>query len=64
MRLLHDRRRFLVPVKLRPGEIIVFDNLRVLHGRSEFELRYDEKRHLELIYCDRDLVYANARLLA
>ena len=64
MRLLHDHERFLVRVKLQPGEIVVFDNLRVMHGRPEFELKNDEKRHIELIYCDTDSVYANARSLA
>ncbi len=47
---------------LLPGEAIVFDNQRVLHGRSGFD-GDPGRRHLRLCTVDRDQVHSNLRLL-
>ncbi len=48
--------------RLEPGEALVFDNQRVLHGRTAFE--GDEgRRHLRLCTVDRDQVHSRLRLL-
>lgn len=39
---------------LQPGELVAFDNRRVLHGRSGFELT--ERRHLQGCYIDMDAI--------
>jgi gamma-butyrobetaine dioxygenase len=47
---------------LRPGEMIAFDNLRVLHGREAFDPGTGH-RHLQGTYLDRDLVRSRQRVL-
>ena len=47
---------------LRPGEAIVFDNQRVLHGRTGFD-GDPGRRHLRLCTVDRDQVHSSLRLL-
>lgn len=44
---------------LEPGELLVIDNLRAVHGRSSFTPYYDgNDRHLYRIFVTRDLVKA------
>jgi gamma-butyrobetaine dioxygenase len=50
-------------VKLRPGEMAVFDNRRVLHGRDRF-LPNTGFRHLHGFYVDRVELDSRIRLLA
>lgn len=50
----------VVPVKLGPGDLIAFDNHRVLHGRSEYPA--DEPRHLQGCYIDIDAIRSAARI--
>lgn len=47
---------------LAPGEALVFDNQRVLHGRTGFTADAG-RRHLRLCTVDRELVHSTLRLL-
>jgi alpha-ketoglutarate-dependent taurine dioxygenase len=59
--LLRDP-RFQLQLGLRDGELAVFDNQRILHGRTAFSsARYP--RHLRGCYLTRDSVYSEAALL-
>jgi gamma-butyrobetaine dioxygenase len=49
--------------RLAPGEAIVYDNQRVLHGRSGFDGPQTRRRHLRLCTVDRDQVHSNLRRL-
>ena len=53
--LLHSD-HFAVRVQLYPGALIIFDNRRVLHSRSEIE-NTDGERWLQGCYLNRDGVY-------
>ncbi|MGM0857641.1 MAG: TauD/TfdA family dioxygenase [Pseudomonadota bacterium] len=48
---------------LRPGEMVAFDNRRVLHGRREFDPN-SGARHLQGTYLDRDMLASRLRVLA
>lgn len=56
--LLHDP-KYTVELKLRPGDVLTFDNIRLVHGRSG----YDGERLLEGGYLDWDLVRSKIRVL-
>jgi len=43
-----------INIKLHPGELIMFDNRRVLHGRNAY--RINEGRHLQGCYIDIDAI--------
>jgi gamma-butyrobetaine dioxygenase len=59
--LLRDP-RFQLQLRLHDGDLAVFDNQRVLHGRTAFSsARYP--RHLRGCYLTRDSVYSEAALL-
>jgi gamma-butyrobetaine dioxygenase len=59
--LLRDP-RFHLQCRLRDGDLVVFDNQRILHGRTAFSsARYP--RHLRGCYLTRDSVYCEAALL-
>lgn len=60
--LLRDS-RFELRFKLEAGDLIVFDNERVLHGRTAFNPE-DGPRHLQGCYVDRDGVASRLRVLA
>lgn len=47
---------------LRSGELVVFDNQRILHGRNRFSSA-EHSRHLRGCYLTRDSVYGTAALL-
>jgi [2-(trimethylamino)ethyl]phosphonate dioxygenase len=54
--------QFHLQVRLRDGDLVVFDNQRTLHGRTAFSsARYP--RHLRGCYLTRDSVYSEAALL-
>lgn len=59
--LLRDP-HYTVRFTLRPGEMIAFDNLRVLHGREAFDPNTGF-RQLQGAYLDRDLVRSRLRVL-
>jgi alpha-ketoglutarate-dependent taurine dioxygenase len=58
--LLHDR-RFHLRFKLRDGDLAIFDNQRILHGRTAFSSAR-HARHLRGCYLSRDSVYSAAAL--
>lgn len=60
-RLLRDP-RFRIRLKLDAGEMVAFDNARVLHGREPFDPTTG-RRHLQGGYLDRDLVFSRLRLI-
>lgn len=43
-----------IHVGLRPGELVIFDNHRLLHGRTAFTLQPGERRHLMGCYLEMD----------
>ena len=45
------------------GDVITFDNRRVLHGRSSFVLTTSEDRHLEGAYLDWDEARSRMRVI-
>jgi gamma-butyrobetaine dioxygenase len=60
--LLRDPRH-MIAFRLEPGQMLAFDNLRVLHGREEF-FPNTGRRHLQGCYVDRDLVESRLRVVA
>ena len=48
--------------RLSPGELLVFDNRRVLHGRAAFDPSTG-RRHLQGCYVDRDQLLSRIRVL-
>jgi gamma-butyrobetaine dioxygenase len=59
--LLRDP-RFQLHYHMAAGEMVVFDNQRILHGRTAFTSARQE-RHLRGCYLTRDSVYSKAALL-
>ena len=59
--LLHDN-RFTVKFKLKAGDIFSFNNLRILHGRTEFDPNSGH-RHLQGYYIDRDEILGRFNFL-
>lgn len=60
-RLLRDA-RYQLKTQLRDGELVVFDNQRILHGRTAFASAR-HARHLRGCYLTRDSVYSEHALL-
>jgi|HubBroStandDraft_5_1064220.scaffolds.fasta_scaffold46386_2 gamma-butyrobetaine dioxygenase len=54
--------RFHLQLRLRDGDLVVFDNQRTLHGRTAFSSAR-HPRHLRGCYLTRDSVYSEAALL-
>ncbi len=54
--------RYQLKFKLAAGEIVVFDNQRILHGRTAFSAAR-HPRHLRGCYLTRDSVYSTAAVL-
>jgi len=48
---------------LKPGQMVAFDNRRVLHGRREFDPN-SGAHHLQGTYLDRDMLASRLRVLA
>lgn len=55
--------RFQMRHPFRPGDIVIFDNRRVLHGRDAFEPRAGARRRLIGTYMDTDEFYSRLRVL-
>jgi len=53
--------RFQIRYPFRPGDLVGFDNRRVLHGRDAFES--SGSRHLRGCYADHDDLYSKLRVL-
>jgi gamma-butyrobetaine dioxygenase len=54
--------RFEIRVRLQPGDVMCFDNYRILHGRTEFDPN-SGYRHLQGCYIDRDDFLSRIRTL-
>lgn len=54
--------RFQFFYRLEPGDLLVFDNRRVLHARNAFDLQKGD-RHLQGCYVDRDELLSRIRIL-
>lgn len=57
---LADSDRFKLATPFRPGDLVAFDNRRILHGRDAFES--GGHRHLRGMYIDHDDVRSTARV--
>lgn len=49
--------------KTCPGDVLVFDNLRMLHGRSGYDDTDRNVRHIVGAFLDWDIVYSRWRVL-
>ncbi|XP_071953600.1 gamma-butyrobetaine dioxygenase-like [Antedon mediterranea] len=54
-------RNNLISLKLQPGEAIIVNNTRVLHGRTAFEAGGPIQRHLQGLFLDWDEIYSRMR---
>jgi gamma-butyrobetaine dioxygenase len=59
--LLHDQ-RFQLKIKMKNGDLVAFDNQRILHGRTRFSAS-QHARHLQGCYLTRDSVLSQMALL-
>ena len=59
-RLVRDD-RYQIRFKLEPGDLLTFDNWRVLHGRLAYQPSTG-RRHLQGCYVDRDEILSRLRL--
>ncbi|KAL9983474.1 hypothetical protein ACROYT_G005654 [Oculina patagonica] len=50
--------------KMVPGDVVTFNNSRVLHGRSAFKITEASNRYLQGFYMDWDTIYSRMRVLA
>ncbi|XP_006091653.1 gamma-butyrobetaine dioxygenase [Myotis lucifugus] len=60
---LMNCKEFKFTFKMNPGDVITFDNWRLLHGRSSYEAGTEISRHLEGAYADWDVVMSRLRIL-
>ncbi|KAL6113554.1 bbox1 [Pungitius sinensis] len=58
-----NRRENVVTYKMTPGDVLTFDNWRLLHGRRKYRSRPGRTRHLEGAYLDWDEVMSRLRIL-
>lgn len=49
--------------KVSPGEMLCFDNRRLLHGRQEYQDTADNTRHIIGAYLDWDYIFSRIRVL-
>ncbi|XP_002736275.1 gamma-butyrobetaine dioxygenase-like [Saccoglossus kowalevskii] len=52
-----------ISYRMAEGDMVTFDNLRVLHGRGEFELGVSGERHLDCGFVDWDCINSKIRVL-
>ncbi|VFV34705.1 gamma-butyrobetaine dioxygenase [Lynx pardinus] len=60
---LMNCKEYKVTFKMNPGDVITFDNWRLLHGRRSYEAGTEISRHLEGAYADWDVVMSRLRIL-
>jgi gamma-butyrobetaine dioxygenase len=53
---------FELSFRLEPGQLVMFDNNRILHGRTSYDPR-EGRRHLQGCYIDRDAPRSHYRVL-
>jgi gamma-butyrobetaine dioxygenase len=56
-----QRKPLQIRFKLEPGELMMFDNTRVMHARDAYST--GGKRHLQGAYCDLDGMYSTLNVL-
>lgn len=59
---LYTNPRFWLQYRLKPGDLMMFDNYRILHGRSAIALTH-QRRHLRYCSVDRDYFHSLYRIL-
>ena len=59
---LCNSKNFMIEFKLKPGDIMIMDNYRTLHGRTSYNMSIGE-RHLQGCYVDHDSVESNMKNL-
>jgi len=59
---LCNSKKFMIEFKLQPGDIMIMDNYRTLHGRTSYNMSIGE-RHLQGCYVDHDSVESNMKYL-
>ncbi|CAG4953700.1 unnamed protein product [Colias eurytheme] len=63
-KLFHDlNQKFAAKFKTNEGDILVFDNIRLLHGRNKYEDKPNNTRKLIGAYVDWDEMYSRLRCL-
>ncbi|KAM9545930.1 gamma-butyrobetaine dioxygenase-like [Salvelinus alpinus] len=60
---LMTRPENMLTYKMEPGDLVTFDNWRLLHGRKSYVSHPDRVRHLEGAYLDWDEVMSRLRIL-
>lgn len=60
--VLYTDTKYWLQKGLQPGDLVVFDNYRVLHGRTEIEMT-NQSRHLRHCCVDSDYLHSQLRLL-
>ena len=54
---------FMINTKLKDGDIVIVDNMRVMHGRRGYTFSGDEGRHVEGGYLDWDEIHSKINVL-
>jgi gamma-butyrobetaine dioxygenase len=60
-RMLRDR-KYQLHLRLRPGDLVAYNNHRVLHGRAPFDASSGE-RHLQGCYLNQEDIDSMLRML-
>lgn len=53
-----------VTIKTKPGDILTFSNIRLIHGRTEYTDAVGNTRHLVGAFIDWDEIYSRLRVLS
>ena len=59
---LCNSKKFMIQFKLIPGDLMMFDNYRTLHGRTAYNMKVGE-RHLQGCYIDHDSAESKMKYL-
>lgn len=57
-----NRQESILRYMMRPGDLVIFDNRRMLHGRDAFDIETGERR-LHGCYIERDILVSKQRAL-
>lgn len=49
--------------KTKPGDVLTFNNIRLLHGREGYDDTEDNVRYIVGAYLDWDIIYSKLRVL-
>ena len=59
---LCNSKKFMIEFKLSPGDMMLMDNYRTLHGRTKYDMSVGE-RHLQGCYIEHDSVESKMKKL-